>query len=163
MNSQRARFCRAHWVTLNSFPPQLKLSGTHKVREGYLAWELHGWNNSNVFLKGVICTCKCVTEEYTERSLQGSVINFSLLGNGEPANASTKRKMDINLTINPIFTAFFTFIFNKPQCCGQDCISLTPLHWNLMKQISSCVNLVATTLTCHKINLCKSWFSQFSI
>lgn len=114
-------------------------SGIHKVREGDLAQELHGWNNSSVLLKGVICTRKCVTEEYTERSLQGSVINFSLLGNGEPAKAFTKRKMDTNLAINPIFTEFFTFIFNKPQCCGQDCISLTLFHWNLMKQISRVV------------------------
>lgn len=115
------------------------ISGIHKVREGDLAQELHGWNNSNVFLKGVICTCKCVTEEYAERSLQGSVINFSLLGNGEPAKAFTKRNRDINLTINPIFTEFFTFIFNRPQCCGQDCISLTFFHCNLMKQTSRVV------------------------
>lgn len=83
--------------------------------------------------------CKCATEEYTELSLQESVINFSLLGKGEPAKAFTKRKMDIYLTINPIFMEFFTSIFNKPQCCAQDCISLTLFHWNLMKQISRVV------------------------
>lgn len=114
-----------------------KLSGIHnKVREWDLAEKLHGRSNLNVFLKGVICACKCVAVEYTERSFQESVINFSLLGNGEPRKALTKWKMDINLNIKTIFTEVFTFIFNKLQCYIQDSISLTVFHWNLMKQIS---------------------------
>ena len=116
---------------------RLKLSGIHsKVREWDLAQKLQGWDNLNVFLKVFICACKCVTVEYTEHSFQESIINFSPLGNGEPRQALTKWKMDINLNIKSIFTEVFTFIFNKLQCYAQDSICLTVFHWNLMKQIS---------------------------
>lgn len=114
---------------------KLKLSGIHKVREWDLAQKLHGQNHLNVFQKGVICACKCVTVEYTERPFQESIINFSPLGNGEPRKAFTEWKMDINLNIKTTFTEVFAFIFNKLQCCVQDSISLTFFHWNLMKQI----------------------------
>lgn len=115
---------------------KLNLSGIHnKVREWDLAQKLHGQDHLNVFQKGVICECKCVTVEYTQRPFQESVINFSPLGNGEPRKAFTKWKMDINLNIKTISTQVFTFIFNKLQCCVQDSISLTFFHWNLMKQI----------------------------
>lgn len=100
---------------------KLKLSGIYnKVREWDLAQKLHGQSNLNVFLKGVICARKYVAVEYTEHSFQESIINFSLLGNGEPRKAFTKWKMDINLNIKAIFTEIFTFIFNKLQCYVQD-------------------------------------------
>lgn len=100
---------------------KLKLSGIYnKVREWDLAQKLHGQSNLNVFLKGVICARKCVAVEYTEHSFQESIINFSLLGNGEPRKAFTKWKMDINLNIKAIFTEVFAFIFNKLQCYVQD-------------------------------------------
>lgn len=60
---------------------KLELSGmNNKVREWHLAQKQHVQNNWNVFLKGVICVCKCATVEYTDRSFQESIINLGPLG-----------------------------------------------------------------------------------
>lgn len=63
---------------------KLELSGMHnKVREWHLAQKQHVQNNLDVFLKGVICVCKHVAVEYTERSFQESIINSGPLGNSQ--------------------------------------------------------------------------------